>query len=110
MFSTSFTSCSIGVAAVPATTLALAPGYVAVTEIVGGATSGYWAIGSCVRATTPTMTMTIDSTVAKMGRSMKKWVNIGESPPLALGAVLGGFTRRGGRLPGRGHGAALGGD
>jgi hypothetical protein len=28
----------------------------------------------------PTMTMTIDSTVAKIGRSMKKWDNIGRLP------------------------------
>ena len=42
------------------------------TCTVGGATSGYWAIGNCVTATTPTITITIDSTVAKIGRSMKK--------------------------------------
>src|SRR5262245_2549744 len=45
--------------------------------MVGGATSGYWAIGSCDRATVPTMTMTTDSTVAKIGRSMKKCESIG---------------------------------
>ena len=36
MFSTPLTSCSIGAATVSATTLALAPGYVVVTETVGG--------------------------------------------------------------------------
>src|SRR4051812_28610394 len=41
-------------------------------EMVGGATSGYWAIGSLTSATTPTITMTIDKTMAKMGRSIKK--------------------------------------
>src|SRR3954465_1654980 len=63
----------MGVATLSATVLALAPGYVAVTCTVGGATSGYCAIGSCVNATPPTIRMTIDSTLAKMGRSMKKW-------------------------------------
>src|SRR3954466_11358431 len=72
MRSTPLTSCSIGVATVSATILALAPGYVAVTWTVGGATSGHWAIGSFGSDTTPTITMTIDRTVAKIGRSMKK--------------------------------------
>ena len=71
--STPFTSASIGVATVSATVTALAPGYVAVTCTVGGVTSGYWAIGNCGTATAPRMTMTIDRTVAKIGRSMKKW-------------------------------------
>ena len=39
--------------------------------MVGGATSGYWAIGSSTSATVPRITMTIESTVAKIGRSMK---------------------------------------
>src|ERR1043166_4474910 len=73
MLSTPLTCCSIGVATVSATTLALAPGYVAVTCSVGGVTSGYCAIGSCVSATPPTMMKTIDRTLAKIGRSMKKW-------------------------------------
>src|SRR6266545_811311 len=47
------------------------------TWTVGGATSGYWATGNWDRATTPTMTRTIDSTEAKIGRSMKKWENHG---------------------------------
>src|SRR3954454_95899 len=73
MRSTPLTSASIGVATVSPTVLALAPGYVAVTCTVGGATSGYCAIGSCVSATPPTIRITIDKTLAKMGRSMKKW-------------------------------------
>src|ERR1043166_9214356 len=72
MFSTPLTSCSIGVATFSATSSALAPGKLAVTLIVGGTTSGYCAMGSLTSATTPTITMTIDSTLAKMGRSMKK--------------------------------------
>src|SRR3954471_23786018 len=83
MRSTPLTSCSIGVATVSATVLALAPGYVAVTWTVGGATSGYWAIGNCVSATPPTIRNTIDRTVAKIGRSMKKW-EITASPQRAF--------------------------
>src|SRR5919201_1564470 len=52
------------------------------------------------RATVPTMTITTDSTVAKMGRSMKKCENIG-LPPLARGSVACRFG------PGAGHGAAF---
>src|SRR5262249_26306483 len=86
------------------------------TWTVGGATSGYWATGSCDRATTPTMTRTIDSTDAKMGRSMKKWEIMGERPsaflvecpavpPLRLRLLGGVFGLAAGR-PGR-HGDAL---
>src|SRR5262245_58701894 len=78
MFSTPLTSCSIGVATVVATTLAFAPGYIAVTSIVGGATSGYCESGKRKRETPPIMTMTTERTVAKMGRSTKKRVNIGK--------------------------------
>src|SRR5687768_13424767 len=76
MFSTPLTSCSIGVATVVATTCAFAPGYTAVTSTVGGATSGYCESGSCERETAPIMTMTSERTVAKIGRSTKKRVNI----------------------------------
>src|SRR3954454_19405571 len=84
MRSTPLTSASIGVATVSPTVLALAPGYVAVTCTVGGATSGYCAIGSCVSATAPTIRITIDSTLAKMGRSMKKWEITGTPPQRLL--------------------------
>jgi hypothetical protein len=39
---------------------------------VGGTMSGYCDIGSVINATPPTSMMTIESTVAKIGRSMKK--------------------------------------
>ena len=39
---------------------------------VGGAISGYSAIGSVRCAMAPTMRMMIDRTAAKIGRSMKK--------------------------------------
>ena len=40
---------------------------------MGGVTSGYCATGSVNTATPPASTKTIDSTEAKIGRSMKKW-------------------------------------
>src|SRR6185369_731844 len=76
MFSTPFTSCSIGAATVSATTFALAPGYVAETFTVGGTTSGYCAIGRPFSDTRPMITITIESTVAKTGRSTKNFANI----------------------------------
>src|SRR6185295_6604637 len=94
MFSTPFTSCSIGAATVSATTRALAPGYVAEMLTVGGTTSGYCAIGSDWRATRPMMTMTIDRTVAKIGRSTKKRANIGGSyEAFGAAAAAGGPGR-----------------
>src|SRR5262245_42428425 len=72
MFSTPLIWSSSGDTTVEATTSALAPGYWPLTVIVGGAISGYWATGSRVNDTTPTITKTIDTTAAKIGRSMKK--------------------------------------
>src|SRR6218665_885662 len=43
----------------------------ALTTMVGGATGGYWEIGSCVSATPPSTMMNSAITQAKMGRSMK---------------------------------------
>src|SRR5437762_1549716 len=40
--------------------------------MVGGAISGYWAIGSVESAITPTSVMTMLMTPAKIGRSIKK--------------------------------------
>src|SRR5438477_6974608 len=40
--------------------------------MVGGAISGYWAMGSVESAITPTSVMTMLITPAKIGRSMKK--------------------------------------
>src|SRR5262249_51905268 len=72
MFSTPLICCSIGVTTVAATTSALAPGYWPVTLMMGGAISGYWAIGKRKNATPPMMTNTIETTAAKIGRSIKK--------------------------------------
>jgi hypothetical protein len=65
-------SCSIGVATVWDTTSADAPGYVAVTAIVGGAMSGYSEIGKVCCTKAPAIISSKDSTVAKIGLSMKK--------------------------------------
>src|SRR5215813_3554477 len=72
MFSTPLICSSIGATTVEATTSALAPGYWPVTLMIGGAISGYCAIGSRTNATTPRITKTIETTEAKIGRSMKK--------------------------------------
>src|SRR5258708_6599153 len=75
MFSTPLISCSIGAATVSASTFGLAPGYRAETTMVGGTMSGNCATGSLNTAKPPIMTITIERTDAKIGRSMKKWEN-----------------------------------
>src|SRR5262252_646619 len=72
MFSTPLICSSIGAATVEATTSALAPGYWPLTLMVGGAISGYCATGRRQNDTPPTITKTIATTAAKIGRSMKK--------------------------------------
>src|SRR6187401_3065721 len=74
MFSTPFTCCSIGAPIVSATVCAFAPGYDAVTLTVGGTMSGYCEMGSDVSAIAPTIVMTMDSTDAKIGRSINTWL------------------------------------
>ena len=73
MFSTPLIWSSMGETTVEATTSAPAPGYCPVTLMVGGAMSGYWATGSRENDTRPRITNTIETTAAKIGRSMKKW-------------------------------------
>src|SRR5690606_5540862 len=71
MSSTPLIASSSGVATVSAITLGLAPGYTAVTTTDGGTTSGYSPIGSSGIEISPAAKITIDSTAAKIGRSMK---------------------------------------
>src|SRR5882724_8051293 len=71
--STPLTCCSIGVATVCSTSRALAPTYVVVTWISGGVISGYCEIGSRESETAPTITVTMERTIATMGRRMKKF-------------------------------------
>src|SRR5437667_6185777 len=73
MFSTPLICSSIGAITVVATTSALAPGYWPLTLMIGGTISGYCAIGRRMNDTPPRMMNTIESTEAKIGRSMKKW-------------------------------------
>src|SRR5262245_47975524 len=93
MFSTPLICCSMGVTTVEATTSALAPGYCPETLMMGGAISGYCATGRRANDTAPTITKTIETTAAKMGRSMKKCeIRIGR--PTSVGRSLGGSSLR----------------
>src|SRR5262245_8947021 len=69
--STPLTCCSMGAATAWATSCALAPGYVHVTCTVGGVTGGNCAIASRYIEIPPASVVTIDSTLAKIGRLMK---------------------------------------
>src|SRR5437899_9375294 len=60
-----------------------------VTAIPGGVIRGYCAIGREYNAIPPTKVMTTESTVAKMGRSMKKREIMAGAPPQRL-VVSGG--------------------
>src|SRR5438046_7179855 len=67
---------SSGAATVCSSVSAEAPGYTAVTVTTGGAISGYCAIGRVRIAASPASTMKTDTTVAKIGLSMKKRENM----------------------------------
>src|SRR5882757_2194168 len=61
--------------------------------------SGYCAIGSRPTDTAPTMTKTIDTTAAKIGRSMKKWERrIRGSRLMGVDLRAGGQCRSGARF------------
>src|SRR5690606_16160294 len=65
-----------------ATSLAEAPGYVAVIVIAGGATSGYCATGMLGIANSPASRMNRATTQAKIGRSIKNcgmWADSGSA-------------------------------
>ena len=82
MFSTPLIASASGAATVWATVSALAPGKRACTDTVGGTTLGYCSIGSTRMLTTPTRVRMIASTVAKIGRLIKKLEKfIRRSPP-----------------------------
>src|SRR3990170_1630396 len=71
MSSTPLIASSSGVATVSAMTLGFAPGYCARTTTDGGTTSGYSEIGKPRNAIRPAISISSDSTPAKIGRSMK---------------------------------------
>lgn len=89
MLSAPLTCSSMGAATLSEMTSALAPGYVAETVTWGGVMSGYWAMGRLYMATRPAMTITMEMTDAKMGRSMKKWEIMGLLP--SSSRLCGGF-------------------
>jgi hypothetical protein len=63
--------CSRGPATVFATVSGEAPGYAALTVMVGGTTSGYSLTGRNGRHRAPASRMSSDSTVAEIGRWVK---------------------------------------
>ena len=72
IFSTPFTSCSMGITTFSISTSGDAPGYAASIAIVGGTMSGYCDIGRDENPIAPKRIITTETTVAKIGRSMKK--------------------------------------
>jgi hypothetical protein len=97
MPSTPLICSSIGATTVVATTCAFAPGYWPETLIVGGAISGYCATGRLTKLTSPSSTMMIETTEAKIGRSMKKCDMGNAAPYFAADGVPAGAP--GGRSP-----------
>src|SRR5262245_33737289 len=87
MFSTPLIWFSRGAATVCSSTWAEAPGYTARTVTTGGAISGYCAIGSTRMPASPAITMKIESTAAKIGRSMKKRDIMAASRSLVVGGL-----------------------
>ena len=67
---------------------ASAPGKVAATTTEGGVICGNRATGSSRKATEPASVMTIASTVAKIGRSMKKLLTKRGAPRRASGTAV----------------------
>src|SRR5262245_61270472 len=108
MFSTPLICSSMGATTVVATTSALAPGYWPCTLMIGGAISGYCATGRRQNETMPRMMNTIETTDAKIGRSMKKCeIFMPDSIGLRLRAACGGAACGGAACagrPGRGGG------
>src|SRR3990167_5329078 len=103
MSSTPLIASSSGVATVSAITLGLAPGYCARTTIDGGTTSGYSEIGSPRSEIRPAISISSDSTPAKIGRSMKNLDRFTKTLRSRCGAAVGlglhlGFSVHGDRL------------
>ena len=82
MFSTPFMASSSGTMTLFCTVAALAPVYVALTLIVGGAISGNCSIGRLTREITPTRSMATEMTPDRMGLSMKVLMFMPPVPPL----------------------------
>src|SRR5512135_3268339 len=76
MLSTPLICASMGAATESPTVLESAPGYVVVTWTVTGVIVGYCSTGRDTIATSPAMTTINETTVAKIGRSMKNLENV----------------------------------
>src|SRR5213596_2777922 len=85
---------SSGEATVSSSTVADAPGYVAVTVTTGGAISGYWAIGRLRIADSPASTRNTEITAAKIGRSIKKRENMSGYPRVISSRARTALLRR----------------
>src|SRR6478735_7826788 len=110
MPSTPLIASSSGVATVSAITFGLAPGYTVRTTTDGGTTSGYSLIGSSGIAIRPAAKITIDSTAAKIGRSMKNLEKSMSWVLLRASAAVGGrkLEKRRSGPPRAGEGGAHG--
>src|SRR5690606_12834075 len=95
---------SSGVATVSAITFGLAPGYTVRTTTDGGTTSGYSPIGSSGIEIRPAAKITIDSTAAKIGRSMK---NLEKSMVCSLRGHPARGVGNGAPVPARGGAGVL---
>ena len=69
----------MGVPTKSAMVLAFAPGYEARTTTVGGVMDGYSSMGKLRKETKPAMMIRIESTVANMGRLIKKLLNFAKN-------------------------------
>ncbi|MNC90246.1 hypothetical protein D3C83_63230 [compost metagenome] len=76
MPSTPLICSSIGVATVSAISVGLPPGNWALTTMEGGETSGYSPMGKLNIAIRPDRKISVDTTPAKIGRSMKNRENV----------------------------------
>ena len=94
MFGTPLTCVSIGAATDCSIVEASAPGKVAETTTEGGVICGNRATGSSRNAMAPASVMTIASTVAKIGRSMKKLLTKRVARRRPLPAVVRGRACR----------------
>ena len=77
MSSTPFMASSSGVTTLLSTVSALAPVYVALTMMVGGAMSGYCSMGRLASPMMPTSTMSTDIAPERMGRLTNIFTFIG---------------------------------
>src|SRR6478735_2848374 len=108
LLSTPLAFCSMGVATDCSRVEASAPVYVVVTFTSGGTMSGNCATGSFDIATTPAMTVTMEITMATMGRRTKKLSSMAQLAPLGAGGAGAGAAGAAGLGAGVAPGAFFG--